>query len=300
MPDPTASASAGRLRDEVAAHYDDLDRYYREIWGEHVHHGLWTSAPMTPADAARRLIDAVVEQAGIGAGAAVCDVGCGYGGTARVLARDHGARVTALTISAAQHAYARAVDPDEDNPAYLLRDWMENGLDAEAYDAVLAIESSEHMPDLAAFYSEAARVLRPGGRLVVCAWLTGPRPRGWERRWLIGPICREGRLRGMESMDEHLRQSRAAGFVPVASVDVSRQVKRTWPICARRVAAGLLRDPTYRHFLLRGGSPNRIFALTLARIWLAYELGSMRYGILTAAKPGAGAGASAPAARPGC
>ena len=25
----------------VADHYDELDDFYREIWGEHVHHGLW-------------------------------------------------------------------------------------------------------------------------------------------------------------------------------------------------------------------------------------------------------------------
>ena len=27
--------------EEVADHYEDLDRIYREVWGEHVHHGLW-------------------------------------------------------------------------------------------------------------------------------------------------------------------------------------------------------------------------------------------------------------------
>ena len=36
----------------VAAHYDELDPFYREIWGEHVHHGYWatrsTSASASP------------------------------------------------------------------------------------------------------------------------------------------------------------------------------------------------------------------------------------------------------------
>ena len=26
---------------DVADHYDELDVFYREVWGEHVHHGLW-------------------------------------------------------------------------------------------------------------------------------------------------------------------------------------------------------------------------------------------------------------------
>jgi tocopherol O-methyltransferase len=271
---------------DVAAHYDDLDRFYREIWGEHVHHGLWTSHGETSDEATRRLIAVVAAEARLQRGDSVCDVGCGYGGTARVLAADYGATVTGLTISKAQHAYASSLDPGTSNPTYLLRDWMENGLVADSFDGVIAIESTEHMPDLLAFFAEAHRVLRSGGRLVVCAWLTRAEPRPWERRWLVRPICREGRLRGMETAAEHRRLARTAGLVPVAFQDVSRQVKRTWPICARRLALGLLREPAYRRFLLREGGPNRIFALTLLRIWFAYEVGAMRYGILTFVKPG--------------
>ncbi len=141
------------------------------------------------------------------------------------------------------------------------------------------------MTDLAPFFAEVSRVLKPGGRFVVCAWLTREMPRPWESRFLLKPICREGRLRGMGSAAEYHRLARDAGLTPVAFEDVSRQVKRTWSICARRVAIGLLREPSYRQFLLRGGSPNRVFTLTLLRLWLAYELGSMHYGIPTAIKP---------------
>ena len=137
---------------------------------------------------------------------------------------------------------------------------------------MIAIESSEHMADLDAFFAEASRVLKPGGRFVVCAWLTRERPRPWEARLLLEPICREGRLRGMGSAEDYHRLARAAGLAPVAFRDVSRQVERTWSIC------------------MRGGSPHRIFSLTLPRLRLAYALGSMRYGILTAVKSRAAVG----------
>jgi tocopherol O-methyltransferase len=236
---------------------------------------------MSPAAATRRLIEVVAGAAGVRPGSAVCDVGSGYGGTSRVLAREYGARVTALTVSPAQHRYALAVDPGARNPRYLLRDWLDNGLEPAAFDAVIAVESSEHMPDLAAFFDQTARVLRPGGRLVVCSWLTRDPPRGWERRGLIAPICREGRLRGLGTARGYQRLGRASGLEPVGYRDLSPQVKRTWPLCARRALGGLIRDPATRRFLFRDGGPNRIFALTLLRIWLAYELGAMRYGILT-------------------
>ena len=205
----------------------------------------------------------------------------------RALAREYGAEVTALTISRAQYEHCLALDPGTANPTYRLLDWLTAGFEPASFDAVIAIESSEHMDNLESFFGQAVRVLKPAGRLIVCTWLSRDNPNSWERRLLLEPICREGRLRGMGSTAEYRELAQAAGLVPVCFQDVSRQVKRTWPICAWRVARGLVREPSYRQFLARGKSSNKIFALTLLRIWLAYELGSMRYGILTAVKPGA-------------
>ena len=53
----------------------------------------------------------------------------------------------------------------------------------------------------------------------------------------------------------------------------------------KAVAKKLLTHSHYRHYLLDARSKNRIFALNLPRIWLAYATGSMRYGLLTAHKP---------------
>jgi tocopherol O-methyltransferase len=269
----------------VAAHYDDLDRFYREIWGEHVHHGLWRSGRESPEVAVLQLIALVAEHAEIAPGDLVCDVGCGYGGTARVLAREYGAAVTALTISPTQHAYARDLDPAETNPVYLLGDWCQNTLPADSFDVVIAIESSEHMADKRVFFAEAHRVLKPGGRFVVAAWLARPSPGRWEVRHLLEPICREGRLPGMGTADEYTALAAGAGLEPAHFEDLSRQVKRTWPICTLRTIKGLIRNPDYRHFLFKEKSPDRVFVLTLFRILLAYETGSMRYGILKAVKP---------------
>ncbi|HWN67793.1 MAG TPA: class I SAM-dependent methyltransferase, partial [Haliangium sp.] len=112
--------------ESVAHHYDSLSDFYLEVWGEHVHHGLWLDGRESPDQAVLRLIEVVAEEARIGAGTRVCDVGCGYGGTARELVHRHGARVTALTISPAQLAFALGRAHGADNPTYLLQDWLAN------------------------------------------------------------------------------------------------------------------------------------------------------------------------------
>lgn len=269
----------------VALHYDELDAFYREIWGEHVHHGYWATGRETPEEAAQALIDLVAARLGVAPGQKVCDIGCGYGATARQLAERHGLEVVGVTVSAAQARLAAARAPRQGRVTILLQDWLTNELPAAGFDRAYAIESSEHMPDKQRFFDEAFRVLRPGGRLAVCAWLAGDEAKAWEIRHLLEPICREGRLPGMGTLDDYRGFGKRAGFVVGQVEDISARVRRTWSICAWRVLAKLLTEKRYRRFLLDASSSNRIFALTLLRLLLAYRTGAMRYVLLIYDKP---------------
>ena len=271
--------------EDVARHYDDLDYFYRDVWGEHVHHGLWRTGREDRDTAVRQLAQVVAQEAEAGPGRRICDIGCGYGATARLLAAEFGAEMTAITISPAQHAFAAARSPGAANPAYLLGDWLANELPAASFDAAIAIESSEHMPDKARFFAEAARVLRPGGRLVVCAWMSCDHPTSRQQALLLEPICREGRMPHMPDEHEYRRLAEAAGFRIERFQDVTRQVESTWPRIARTFLAKLGRNPRYLKFLFNRHASNRVFALTIFRLWIAYRTGAMRYGILTAVKP---------------
>ena len=269
----------------VAGHYDELDALYRAVWGEHVHHGLWWTGHESSARATRNLVDLVVQRAAVRPGARVVDVGCGYGATARVLAREHGASVRALTVSGAQHAHARGLPRRAGDPDYELSDWLANVEGDGRADAVIAIESIAHMGDKARALRECARVLRPGGRLVVCDWLTAERPGRLARQALLQPICREGRLPSMGSAREYADLMRSAGLVVDGFEDLSRRVRRTWRLCLARAARELARSPEARQLALDRASTERLFALSLVRIPVAYTTGAMVYGVLSAHVP---------------
>ena len=269
----------------VAEHYDELDLFYREVWGDHVHHGYWATGRETPEEAVETLIANLAGKLSLQPGQRVCDVGCGYGATAEWLAKHHGVHVTGLTISGVQAQ--RAAERSAGRPllAFLQQDWLRNRFEDSAFDCVISIESSEHMPDKQRFFDEAYRTLRLGGRLAICAWLARPGSRPWEERYLLEPICREGRLPGMGSADDYRSWAEEAGFVIDGFEDLSDRVRNTWMICAWRVARKLLTHSAYRRYLLAAHAKNRIFALSLLRIWTAYVTGSMQYGLLTAHKP---------------
>lgn len=264
----------------VAGHYDELDPVYRRIWGDHVHHGLWTTGRETPMEAVVALSDTVGDRLKLAPGEKCLDIGCGYGSTARRLAKTRGVRVTGFTLSAEQARYAAAHSvPDVE---IRVHDWLVSGLPDRSADAAWAIESSEHMVDKPAFFSEAHRVLAPGGRLVVCAWLAEPDAGPWKVRHLLEPICREGRLPSMGTREEYEAMAIAAGFAVDDYEDVSDRVARTWTICLRRIVKALLVDRETRRLALRGR--HRIFLLSIPRLILAYRTGAMRYGIFTLSK----------------
>lgn len=264
----------------VAAHYDDLDSFYREVWGEHVHHGLWVTGRESAEEAVCALSRKVAEVARIGEGSRVCDVGCGYGATARLFERELGASVTGITVSRRQ--YEEALGLSGATPVFVHGDWMANDFSDGSFDAVIAIESTEHMEDKARFFSESFRVLREGGRLVVCAWLEGDAS-GF-RKGLLERICGEGRMPGMGSAEDYCRWMTETGLGVERCEDVTRNVKRTWTLCATRFAGKVIRDPRYLRFLVDRGQPNRIFALTLFRILAAFGTGAMRYGVFAGVK----------------
>ncbi len=276
------AGAAGLSSAGVADHYDELDEFYRDVWGDHVHHGLWLTGRESHHTATLQLVRRVAERGCITAGTRVCDIGCGYGATARMLAAEYGARVTGVTVSTAQYEYAQR------NPAegvtIVLGDWLENGLEDEAYDVAIAIESSEHMPDIEGFFRQAARVLRPGGRLVVCAWLAHAAATSVQRKLLLEPACREGRMAQIGKFGEYRQMFEEAGFAVEREEDVSAEVKRTWPLCAGRFALKVLREPRYVKFLMNRHRRNRVFAVTVFRIWAGFETGALRYGILTGIK----------------
>lgn len=274
-----------QTRAAVAAHYDELDSFYREIWGEHVHHGYWRTGKETAAQATEALVRMLADTLAVTPGQRLVDIGCGYGAAARFLADRHGADVTGFTVSSAQAAQARP--PSRGRVTVLHHDWLSNNLAPASFDNAYAIESSEHMVDKGRFFAEAFRTLKPGGSLAIFAWLAAEAVTSWQHRHLLEPICREGRLPSMGTESDYLRLAGAAGFHSVSAEDLSDRVSRTWRICLGRCLAALATKPRYIHYLLDRSASDRIFALTMVRILLAYRVRAMRYCLLVLRRPAA-------------
>ncbi|MFN2560855.1 MAG: cyclopropane-fatty-acyl-phospholipid synthase family protein [Jatrophihabitans sp.] len=156
---------------DPAAHYDRVTDAWRLLLGESLHYGLFAHGDESLADATRALTDRMAAAAAFAPGQRVLDVGCGTGDPACHLVRTQQVDVLGITTSAigVERALARAAAAGLLGRArFEVRDGTDNGLPDETFDRVWALESSHLMPARDALIAECARVLRPGGRLVLC------------------------------------------------------------------------------------------------------------------------------------
>ncbi|MDX2256085.1 MAG: methyltransferase domain-containing protein [Pseudanabaenaceae cyanobacterium bins.39] len=163
--------------DSVARSYDEWtqDGILEFYWGDHIHLGHYGN-PTKSKDFRAAKIDFVGEMVKWGKldqlpkGSTVLDVGCGIGGSSRILAKDYGFDVTGITISPQQVQRAQALTPKDLNAKFQVDDAMAMSFPDASFDVVWCIEAGPHMPDKAIFAKELLRVLKPNGILVVADW----------------------------------------------------------------------------------------------------------------------------------
>lgn len=161
----------------VANSYDEWteDGILEFYWGEHIHLGHYGSPPQRKdfLVAKSDFVHEMVRWGGLDKlppGTTVLDVGCGIGGSSRILARSYGFAVTGVTISPQQVQRATELTPNSLNAQFLVDDAMALSFPDDSFDVVWSVEAGPHMPDKAIFAKELMRVLKPGGVLVLADW----------------------------------------------------------------------------------------------------------------------------------
>jgi len=163
--------------DSVATSYDEWteDGILEFYWGEHIHLGHYGSPPQRKdfLETKSDFVHEMVRWGGLDklpSDTTVLDVGCGIGGSSRILAKDYGFAVTGVTISPQQVQRARELTPEGLKAQFQVDDAMALSFPDASFDVVWSIEAGPHMPDKAVFARELLRVLKPGGILVVADW----------------------------------------------------------------------------------------------------------------------------------
>jgi 27-O-demethylrifamycin SV methyltransferase len=269
-----------------AAHYDRVTDAWALLLGEELHYGLFAAPEQDLAAATAALTQAMIDAAALEPGVELLDVGCGTGAQACRLAAEHGVRVIGITTSAvgAQRARRRAEAAGlEGLVTFELRDGMDNRFPDASFDRVWILESSHLMRRRDRLIAESARVLRAGGRLVLCDIVLRRELDFQEVRRLREPL---GLLRDvfgdarMEPLARYAVLAAESGLAVERQVDLTAPTRPTfarWRANAhshRREVTASLGEASWRQFIAACD--------VLERFW---DDGTLGYGLLGAVKP---------------
>ncbi len=160
----------------VASAYDSWtqDKLLERLWGEHIHLGFYhPKKKIDFREAKEQFVHELVSWSGLDKlprGSRVLDVGCGIGGSSRILANYYGFNVTGITISPAQVKRARELTSFECKCNFEVMDALDLKFEDGTFDGVWSVEAGAHMKNKTKFADQMLRTLRPGGYLALADW----------------------------------------------------------------------------------------------------------------------------------
>ncbi|MER5616471.1 cyclopropane-fatty-acyl-phospholipid synthase family protein [Streptomyces sp. NPDC002215] len=159
-----------RDKEAISHHYDVGNDFYELVLGPSmVYSCAYWEDDGSLEDAQRDKLDLVCRKLALKEGDRLLDVGCGWGSMAIHAARDYGARVTGVTLSVEQAAFARKRIAQEgltDRIEIRVQDYRD--VRDGPYDAISSIGMAEHVGSVRfrEYADDLYALLKPGGRLL--------------------------------------------------------------------------------------------------------------------------------------
>ena len=304
LPPPASEARPkGRLHSKVrdsqviSHHYDLSNALYTLLLDEHMAYSCayWTSddPSYTVADAQRDKLDLICRKLDLKPGARLLDVGCGWGALSVHAAKEYGAHVTGVTISAEQLAFGKArvaAEGIEHLVDLRLQDYRD--ITDGPYDAISTIEMGEHVgaKNYPTFLAKLYGLLRDEGRLLTQQMSHGPNHPGG------GPF-----IESYIAPDMHMRPlPELLTLIDAAGFEI-RDVHALREHYVRTVEAW------YQEFERRWDEVVELVGIEQARVWRLYLVGGAltfeesRMGVdqILSVKPTAAGRSGMPATRLG-
>ncbi len=204
---------------------EDADNFYFTIWGgEDIHIGLYQSEADTIGEASRRTVERMTSHlSNVSSATRILDIGAGYGGAARFLAKTYGCQVVALNLSEVENQRDR-----EMNQAQSL-DHLIDVVDASfeqipfpdaSFDKIWSQDAILHSGNRVQVVQEVARVLKSGGEFV----LTDPMRSDTCPEGVLQPILDRIHLEDLGSPGFYQETGKRFGLELVVDEDLTEQL----------------------------------------------------------------------------
>jgi len=217
------------LLQDVRKYYDRNTRSFQRHGqsGLSIHRAVWGPSATT-RDSAVHFVDNLIltEIRGLGPNPKILDMGCGVGASLLYFAQRLAIVGEGVTISPLQASHAAELFESARVNTLRCRSGNFLALPSDIYDVDLAfsIEAFVHSPDAEGYFSQAACVLRPGGKLIICDDFLSQRaslnPSANESKWL--QEFRTGwKIGSLVTVDSACETADSVGFKLISVLDLT-------------------------------------------------------------------------------
>ena len=199
--------------DKAEEYYDSTpaDEFYFKIWGgDHIHVGIYNHSKESIRDASPRIVQMMASKLKLNSNTKLLDLGSGYGGAARYLAKNFGCQVTCLNLSGNQNERNRDLNKKNnlDNLITVVEGNFEDiPFPENSFDIVWSQDAIVHSADRELVVQEVVRVLNDKGEFIFTDLMqTYDCPKS-----ILKPIIDRIQLDSMGSFGFYLEQGRKLG-----------------------------------------------------------------------------------------
>jgi ubiquinone/menaquinone biosynthesis C-methylase UbiE len=231
--DPLQMNKTGRERpksdcEHIKTFYDQINFLCVESGANSNHFGLWNDKTKNYRQAAENLNRFVAELLCLDQQDHVLDAGCGKGGTAISIFKHDNAEVIGINIADKQLRAAEKYAQKNRcvKVRFLNRSFLDTGFESSSFSKIYAIESVCYAPRKIDFINEAYRLLKPGGRLVVCDAFVIKDSMTEEEERIYRIICDGYAVRAFAKKSDFEQDLKKAGFQSIIFHDKYNEVQR--------------------------------------------------------------------------
>ncbi|PQA85483.1 SAM-dependent methyltransferase [Hyphococcus luteus] len=228
-----------QITETARDYYDseDADNFYHAIWGgEDIHIGLYDGSNSIKEASHQTVLYMAKRLKNLKPGAKVLDIGAGYGGGARTLAREFGAHVTCLNLSTVENDRNRAMNKEQgldDKVSVIDGSFDDIPCDDNEFDIVWSQDAILHAADRTKVLEEAARVLKKGGEII----FTDPmQADGLKDPSVLQPVYDRIHLSSLGSIGFYRDELKKLGFKEVSVEDLTHQLRTHYATVRQELA----------------------------------------------------------------